>query len=397
MQTCGQVGAITHPLTGLTLYVADSLPPNALPDLSDDTKLSIGDLCGLYCLYIQTILRAASPVLARLEQPMPSTEFMEFKTLSDIQGHFEIALDLLLKKDNFSHGVWPYKLYQPEASCQYEKLGKRCAQLHQKGYVVGCTDGSVVLIGHCCAHKYLSLDDESVKSGFKQLDASQRLSIRRRKVESLLKRRQSYVEQGKDVHLQHRDLQARTTELYNALPRQIWTKLVERWKTNRLEVVWEYQITKTGTENGKKVVERTWYPSSYGKLVGLGAWLEFDHQTYAGQISSYRKQLELIPTKDHLTNTEIDHAEATLNNMAAITNLEREFRALSKMMSAFVEPSNLVRAVQLTSNQAVRAETVVAVHRLTGETLAMTPERFVANIDVDLKRKHNATGLRILQ
>ncbi|WP_411563630.1 hypothetical protein [Pseudomonas shirazensis] len=328
---------------------------------------------------------------------MPSTEFMEFKTLSDIQGHFEIALDLLLKKDNFSHGVWPYKLYQPEASCQYEKLGKRCAQLHQKGYVVGCTDGSVVLIGHCCAHKYLSLDDESVKSGFKQLDASQRLSIRRRKVESLLKRRQSYVEQGKDVHLQHRDLQARTTELYNALPRQIWTKLVERWKTNRLEVVWEYQITKTGTENGKKVVERTWYPSSYGKLVGLGAWLEFDHQTYAGQISSYRKQLELIPTKDHLTNTEIDHAEATLNNMAAITNLEREFRALSKMMSAFVEPSNLVRAVQLTSNQAVRAETVVAVHRLTGETLAMTPERFVANIDVDLKRKHNATGLRILQ
>lgn len=328
---------------------------------------------------------------------MPSTEFMEFKTLADIHGHFEIALDLLLKKENFSHGVWPYKLYQPEASCQYEKLGKRCAQQHQKGYVVSCTDGSVVLIGHCCAHKYLSLDDESVKSGFKQLDASQRLSIRRRKVESLLKKRQSYVEQGKALHRQHRDLQARITELYNALPRQIWQKLVDRWKTNRLEVVWEYQITKTGTENGKKVVERAWYPSSYGKLVGLGAWLEWDHQTYARQISSYRKQLELIPTKDHLTNAEIDHAEATLNNVATITSLEREFGALSKMMSDFVEPSNLVRAVQLTSNQTVRAETVVAVHRLTGKTLAMTPERFVANIDVDLKRKHDATGLRIQQ
>lgn len=328
---------------------------------------------------------------------MPSTEFMEFKTLADIQGHFEIALDLLLKKENFSHGVWPYKLYQPEASCQYEKLGKRCAQQHQKGYVVGCTDGSVVLIGHCCAHKYLSLDDESVKSGFKQLDASQRLSIRRRKVESLLQKRQSYVEQGKALHQQHRDLQARITELYNAIPRQIWQKLVERWKANRLEVVWEYQITKTGTENGKKVVEKAWYPSSYGKLVGLGAWLELDHQTYAGQISSYRKQLDLIPTKDHLTNAEIDHAETTLNNVATITGLERELAALSKMMSDFVEPSNLVRAVQLTSNQAVRAATVVAVHQLTGKTLAMTPERFVADIDVDLKRKHDATGLRIQQ
>jgi hypothetical protein len=162
-------------------------------------------------------------------------------------------------------------------------------------------------------------------------------------------------------------------------------------------VVWEYQITKTGTENGKKVVERAWYPSSYGKLIGLGAWLELDHQTYAGQISDYRKQLELIPTKDHLTKAEIDQAEAALNNVAAITSLERELGALSKMMSDFVEPSNLVRTVQLTSNQAVRTETVVAVHRLAGKTLTMTPERFVTDIDVALKRKHDATGVRIQQ
>ena len=67
------------------------------------------------------------------------------------------------------------------------------------------------------------------------------------------------------------------------------------------------------------------------------------------------------------------------------------------MMSDFVDPSNLVRAVQLTSNPAVRAETVIAVHRLTGETLATAPERFVADIDVELKRKHEATGLRIQQ
>lgn len=328
---------------------------------------------------------------------MPTTDFMDFKTLADIQGHFDIAFDLLLKKENFGHGEWPYKLYQREASCQYEKLGKQCGQPHQKGYVVSCTDGSVVLIGNCCAHKYLSLDDESLKAGFTQLDANRRQSIRRWRVESLLKKRQSYVEQGKALHMQHRDVQARISELYNALPRQIWQKLIERWKANRLEVIWEYQITKTGTENGRKVVERNWYPSSYGKLIGLGAWLEWDHQMYAGQISDYRKQLELIPAKDQLTNAEIDHAEATLNNVATITSLERELGALSKMMSDFVDPSNLVRAVQLTSNQAVRAETVIAVHRLTGETLATTPERFVADIDVELKRKHEATGLRIQQ
>lgn len=67
------------------------------------------------------------------------------------------------------------------------------------------------------------------------------------------------------------------------------------------------------------------------------------------------------------------------------------------MLSDFTEPSNLVRAVQLTSNQAIRAETVVAVHQLTGKTLEMKPERFVAGIDLALKRKHDATGLRIQQ
>ncbi len=61
---------------------------------------------------------------------MPTTEFMDFKTLADIQGHFDIALDLLLKKENFSHGEWPYKLHQSEASCQYEKLGKQCGKVH---------------------------------------------------------------------------------------------------------------------------------------------------------------------------------------------------------------------------------------------------------------------------
>lgn len=59
------------------------------------------------------------------------------------------------------------------------------------------------------------------------------------------------------------------------------------------------------------------YPSSYGKLIGLGAWLEWGHQTYAGQISDYRKQLKLIPANDQLTNAEIVHAEAALNNVAA--------------------------------------------------------------------------------
>ncbi|WP_192316861.1 hypothetical protein [Pseudomonas sp. PDM16] len=329
---------------------------------------------------------------------MSLTDFSEFKTFSDIQGRFDIALDLLLNKENFSRGVWPYNLYQPEVSCQYEKHGKRCSQQHQKGYIVACKDGAVVLIGHCCAHKHLSLDDESLRASFKMLDASERQASRRRKVEALLEQRQAFIEQGKAVHMRHRELQARVYEVESALPRQIWHKLVERWKSNSLEVIWEYQTTKVGVdENGRKVTERAWYPSSYGKLQGLGIWLQLGAQEYAGQISDFRKQLELIPVKGHLTSAEIDHAETTFNSVAAIKGIERELESQFKLLEDFLNLSNLVLTVQLVSNQAIRAETVVAVHQLTGQTLAGKPDKFVAEIDLDLKRKHDATGVRIQQ
>lgn len=329
---------------------------------------------------------------------MSSTDFMEFKTFADIQGHFDISKNLLLNKENFSHGVWPYNLYQPEVSCQYEKHGKRCSQQHQKGYIVSCNDGAVALIGHCCAHKHLSLDNESVRASFKKLDASERQVIRRRKVESLLEQVPSFIEQSRAVHKRYKELQADASKVSSTLPWQIWRKLIERWKSNNLEVIWEYQITKVGIdENDKKVTERAWYPSSYGKLQGLGIWLQLNAQEYSGHISNFREQLDLIPTKRHLTNAEINHAEATFNNVAAITSIERELESQFKLLDDFLKPSNLVLTIQLSSNQAIRAETAVAVHQLTGQTLAVKPEKFISDIDLDLKRQYGASGVRIHQ
>lgn len=64
----------------------------------------------------------------------------------------------------------------------------------------------------------------------------------------------------------------------------------------------------------------------------------------------------------HLTTAEIDHAEATFNNVAAITSIARELESQFKLLDDFLNPSNLVLTVQLISNQAIRGDTVVAVH-----------------------------------
>ncbi|VXB17501.1 hypothetical protein [Pseudomonas sp. 8O] len=324
------------------------------------------------------------------------SESMEFKTLEDIQKRFDIAPDMVLNHENFSHGIWPYRLYRAEANCQYEKNGKQCSQAHQVGFVVQRKDEAVVLIGHCCAYNHLSLDDTTVRKGFKELEAEERLASRRRRVESMLKQRDSLENRAETLHTRHSELQSQVSSIRDALPHEVMSKLTERWKGGRLDVIWDYQIIKEGLdENGKKTVERSWYPSTYGKLQGLGLWLQLKGQRYAELISDFRKELRKIPVNKQLNDSEIDHAETTFAGIAEIERVEREIETQFKLLGDFLSESNLVLTIQLNSNQSIRAETVVGVHKLTGQKLTQKPQQFVTEIDQELKRRHGANSVRI--
>lgn len=92
----------------------------------------------------------------------PSNGIVEIRTLAELLSLYEIASDSTLAKDQYRNPLRPYRLIQPEASCQYQKNGKRCSQMHQHGFVVERHDDSKVLIGNCCALNHLGLDDEQV-------------------------------------------------------------------------------------------------------------------------------------------------------------------------------------------------------------------------------------------
>ncbi|MEQ6327185.1 hypothetical protein VLF92_02445 [Pseudomonas chengduensis] len=324
------------------------------------------------------------------------SELMEFKTLEDIQKLFDIASDMVVNHESFSHGIWPYRLYKAEASCQYEKNGKQCSQAHQVGFVVQRKDEAVVLIGHCCAYNHLSLEDTTVRKGFKELEAEERLASRRRRVESMLQQRDSLQDRANTLYTRHRELQDQVSSIRDALPREVMSKLTERWKGGRLDVIWDYQIIKEGfDESGRKTVERSWYPSTYGKLQGLGLWLQLKTQRYAELISDFRKELSKIPVNKQLSDLEIVHAEETFADIAEIERVEREIETQFKLLSEFLSESNLVLTVQLNSNQSIRADTVVGVHKLTGQKLTQKPQQFVIEIDQELKRRHGANSVRI--
>lgn len=118
-----------------------------------------------------------------------SRGIVEIRTLDELSSLYEIAPDCTLTKEQYRNPLRPYRLIRPEASCQYQKNGKRCSQLHQHGFVVELHDDSKVLIGNCCALNHLGLDDEQVRGDFKRLSATERQNIRRHKIETMLNQR----------------------------------------------------------------------------------------------------------------------------------------------------------------------------------------------------------------
>ena len=326
----------------------------------------------------------------------PTNGIIEIRTLDEINDHYVIDLECIVTKETYSIPIRPYRLIKPDAKCQYLKKGKRCAQEHQHGYIVERKDGKQVLIGNCCALNHLGLDDVQIVDRFKDLSANERQNIRRHRIESMLGQRLQFIERVKAALKLLRGLQGQASHFIFTLPPQVVTNLVDRWKRNSVEVFWEYLIVKRGKDDkGRPYEEKTWYPHSYGKIKGLGLWLELGEQGYTHKLYEFLRQLEGIPVKQRLSQTELDQAEVTFMHLAELSVIEREVNAQSKLLSDFAAPVNLLLSVQLSANKELRAKTVEAVHLLIGEPCKTTFVRFVADIDQALQRQHSADGIRI--
>lgn len=326
----------------------------------------------------------------------PSNSIVEIRTLAELLSLYEIASSSTLTKDQYRNPLRPYRLIKPEASCQYQKNGKRCSQMHQHGFVVELQDDTRVLIGNCCALNHLGLDDEQVRGEFKKLSATERQNIRRHKVETMLRQRESLIGRVRAASIKFRDLQSKVSLILSTLPAEVGGILLDRWKRNALEVSWEYLLIKKGKdEKGRPYEERNWYPHSFGKLKGLGLWLQLDQQLYQESLLHLRRQLEAIPTKARLSQVELELADSALREVITLETIERELQGQVGFLDDFRKPANLQLAIQVVSNHKVRAETVKAVYQLMGEPCSTAPEKYIAEIDLALKQKYSAGGIRI--
>lgn len=203
----------------------------------------------------------------------------------------------------------------------------------------------------------------------------------------MLKQRESLIGRVRAASIKFRDLQNKAGLILSTLPTEVGGVLLNRWKRNALEVSWEYLLIKKGKdEKGKPYEERSWYPHSFGKLKGLGLWLQLDQQLYQETLLSLRRQLDAIPTKARLSQVELELAEATLKQVTTLDIIERELQDQLELLGDFRKPANLQLAIQVVSNHKIRAETVKAVHQLMGEPCSTAPRNMLPKLNWRLSR-----------
>lgn len=332
-----------------------------------------------------------------LEKPVfTASTISEIDTLEALNKLFDIEYGHVFIKDAYYRPLRSYNLINSDARCQFLKHSKCCDTAHQRGYVVETTDNKRVLIGHCCALKHLGLDDEQVQNDFKRLTAAEKDALRRQRVQGLLERREALTLRAKDLLKAFKQLQAEATRVLDMLPPELVVVLVDRWKRNALKVMWEYMTIKHGEdERGKAIVEKAWYPHECGRLRGLGAWLQIDETTHIQQLYEFLRQLKSVPLKPHLTNPELESAEAVLSSISSLDLIARELTLQRKLIAEFCALSNLIIHVQLFANRDLRARVVEAVHRVAGQTLTTSASRFVDAIDEAIRTQYKAAGIRI--
>lgn len=326
-----------------------------------------------------------------------TSEIVEIKTLADLLSLFDVASDGTLTKEQYRNPLRGYRLYQPEACCQYLKNGKRCSQMHQHGYIVERQDDSKVLIGNCCALKHLGLDDDQVLDAFRKVTAAEKENVRRHRIESLLTNRESLISRVKTARIRLRGLEARANRVLETLPGQVADALLNRWRQGTLDVAWQYQIVKAGKDvDGEQVVDKNWYPHSFGRLKGMGTWLQLDGQGYREKLLSLSRHLDAIPTRSSLSRSELDAAELALREVATLEVVERELATEAGLLQDFLEFENLRLVIHIVSNQKERAKAVTAVHQLTGEPLTIAPEKYVSDFERALKQHYKSNSVRIM-
>ena len=112
-------------------------------------------------------------------------------------------------------------------------------------------------------------------------------------------------------------------------------------------------------------------------------------------LEAVAKSLQSLPKHSLLTEIEVKAVGRAMKAAASLSRTEESLNRQRQLMSELRKKDNLYGLVQLTSDHRLRAETLVAVHRIIEEPLQRPAARILSEMDKALMAKYGASGLRL--
>ncbi|MGH8243994.1 MAG: hypothetical protein ACRETY_11670 [Steroidobacteraceae bacterium] len=232
---------------------------------------------------------------------------------------------VILDEYQFSH--------DDQVTCQLERNGSICGELHGKGHIVMRSDGNKGYLGGCCSKKHFG-ESEHFRSQRamvrRAIDAADRRTRLQAHVSDL-----DLADRVANLQSTMRALVVRARLLRDALPRTLVTLLADRHKRRALEVAIEvaYEVP---DEAGNS--RDDWRRERVGNLVSAaftdGVSIDQLRVRVHGVVKSLARAREV-------TNPNSREVKVWLKELESVAGMESEVAALKLTIAGFLSNENL--------------------------------------------------------
>lgn len=284
--------------------------------------------------------------------------------------------------------------FDPKVKCCRQKLnGELCKREHNFGFVAKLKDGSITIIGNCCAKDKFDADANIRKDRSKYINEKRRRE-RLSQLSELLDEREEILNKLDSLFNRLKTVQKRVSDFSNSLGTLTLRKVHEMAKTGRSSVFLDaitYHESKD--EDGYIETERRSTSSRLGTLNGVSIFNEFTFQPILSQINAIRRAYESAnEIEDDLKTSELESLTSTISQHASVA---REVSNIEADEEAFYK-NELTLLCYLVSDKSERYKTAQLVLELEGEQVGKgKAKQWLIDQDAALKEQLKADKIEI--
>lgn len=324
------------------------------------------------------------------KNPIEIRTFGTMQEIADLNGYVE---ENPVSEANYERIFGDYWL-EPKVKCCREKPnGELCNREHNFGFVAKLKDGSVTIIGNCCARDKFDADANIRKDRSKYINEKRRRD-RLSQLSELLEEKEEILSKLDSLFDRLKTIQNRANDFSSSLENLTLRKIHEMAKTGRSSVfVDAITYHESRDEDGYIEKERRSASSRLGTLNGVSIFSDFTYQPSYSQINAIRRAFESASEiEGDIKTSELESLTGAISQHVSIA---REVSNIEAEEAAFYK-SELTLLCYLVSDKSERYKTAQLVLEREGEHVGKgKAKQWLVEQDAALREQLKADKIEI--